>query len=60
MIVDSFFDKSKLDACRQAIEVQVDNLANMLYDGGKIKSKSPHCLIHSVAEIVCLTRSLVC
>ncbi|KAK7484969.1 hypothetical protein BaRGS_00023747 [Batillaria attramentaria] len=38
VIVDSFFKKEELDACREAIEVLVDDLANMLYTGGKIKS----------------------
>ena len=40
MIVDSFFKKEELDACRDAIDVLVDDLANMLYTGNKIKSKS--------------------
>jgi hypothetical protein len=39
VIVDSFFKKEELDACRDAIEVLVDDLANMLYVGKKIKSK---------------------
>ena len=41
VIVDKFFDKTtELDPCRTAIEKQVDNLANMLFAGGKIKSKT--------------------
>ena len=40
VIVDSFFKKEELDACRDAIDVLVDDLANMLYTGNKIKSKS--------------------
>jgi len=38
VIVDKFFDKEELDACREAVTVQVDDLANMLYRGGKIKN----------------------
>ena len=39
MVVDSFFKKEELDACREAIKLQVDDLAESLYRGGKIKSK---------------------
>ncbi|PVD25798.1 hypothetical protein C0Q70_13458 [Pomacea canaliculata] len=38
VIVDSFFQKEELDACRLAIEAIVDDLAQMLYRGGKIKN----------------------
>ncbi|KAK7104220.1 phytanoyl-CoA dioxygenase domain-containing protein 1-like [Littorina saxatilis] len=38
VIVDSFFKKEELDACREAIEVLVDDLANMLFTGKKIKN----------------------
>ena len=39
VIVDSFFKKEELDACRDAIDVLVDDLARMLYTGNKIKGK---------------------
>ena len=51
VLVDSFFKKEELDACRDAIEVLVDGLANMLYTGNKIKSKS--------ASEIWLTRFLI-
>lgn len=38
VIVDSFFDKKYLDACRDAIGVFVDELAESLLNGGKITS----------------------
>ncbi|KAK7103955.1 phytanoyl-CoA dioxygenase domain-containing protein 1 homolog [Littorina saxatilis] len=38
VVVPSFFKKEELDACRDAISEQVDDLANMLYGGGKIKN----------------------
>ena len=39
VIVDSFFKKEELDACRDAIDALVDDLARMLYTGNKIKGK---------------------
>ena len=39
VIIENFFDKSKLDVCRDAVDVLVDELANKLYKGGKIKGK---------------------
>ena len=39
MIVDSFFDKEEVDACRASVEKLVDDLAQLLYNGGKVKSK---------------------
>ena len=39
MIVDSFFKKEELDACRDAIDVLVDDLARVLYTSNKIKGK---------------------
>lgn len=38
VIVDKFFELPELDACREAINQQVDNLANLLHRGGKIKN----------------------
>ncbi|XP_076463677.1 phytanoyl-CoA dioxygenase domain-containing protein 1-like [Babylonia areolata] len=38
VIVESFFKKEELDACRESIEVLVDDLANLLYNGKKIKN----------------------
>ena len=44
LIVENFFDTEKeLDPVRKDIEVLVDNLANKLYDAGKIKSESVDC-----------------
>ena len=39
VIVDSFFKKEELDACRDAIDVLVDDLARVLYTSNKIKGK---------------------
>ncbi|XP_046340454.2 phytanoyl-CoA dioxygenase domain-containing protein 1-like [Haliotis rufescens] len=38
LIVDKFFSKEELDPCRKAIEKQVEDLAQKLYKGGKIKN----------------------
>ncbi|KAL8622941.1 hypothetical protein ACOMHN_027062 [Nucella lapillus] len=38
VVVDSFFKKEELDACRDSIDKLVDDLANLLYTGKKIKS----------------------
>ncbi|XP_076463481.1 phytanoyl-CoA dioxygenase domain-containing protein 1-like [Babylonia areolata] len=38
VVIDSFFDKAKLDACRESIAQMVDDLAQLLYDGGKVKN----------------------
>merc|ERR1711963_807250 len=38
VVVPQFFEKAELDACREATAEQVEDLANMLYQGGKIKS----------------------
>ena len=37
MVVDDFFTKDELEPCRQEIATIVDNLANRLYNAGKIK-----------------------
>lgn len=40
MVVNNFFDTQKdLDPCREAISLMVDQLADKLYDAGKIKGK---------------------
>ncbi|KAL8619569.1 hypothetical protein ACOMHN_019625 [Nucella lapillus] len=38
LIVDNFFDTAKLDACRESCAQIVDEVAQMLYDGGKVKN----------------------
>ncbi|XP_071079579.1 phytanoyl-CoA dioxygenase domain-containing protein 1-like [Haliotis cracherodii] len=38
LIVEKFFSKEELDPCREAIEKQVEDLAQKLYKGGKIKN----------------------
>ncbi|XP_076450424.1 1-deoxypentalenic acid 11-beta-hydroxylase-like [Babylonia areolata] len=38
VVVESFFSKEDLQACRDAIDILVDDLANMLHRGGKIKN----------------------
>jgi hypothetical protein len=40
LVIDSFFDRSELDLGQQAVNDLVDELANKLYDAGKIKSKT--------------------
>ena len=39
MIVPEFFKKEELDACRRDVEVLVDNVANVLFENGKIQGK---------------------
>ncbi|KAH9505053.1 hypothetical protein Btru_061527 [Bulinus truncatus] len=38
LLVPKFFEGEELEPCRRSIEKLVDDLANMLYDGGKIKN----------------------
>ncbi|XP_059146502.1 phytanoyl-CoA dioxygenase domain-containing protein 1-like [Physella acuta] len=38
LLVPKFFTEEELEPCRKAIEKMVDDLAQMLYDGGKIKN----------------------
>ena len=38
VIVENFFAKEELDACREAINVLVEELAQKLYRAGKIRS----------------------
>uniref|UniRef100_A0A0B7BFG3 Phytanoyl-CoA dioxygenase n=1 Tax=Arion vulgaris TaxID=1028688 RepID=A0A0B7BFG3_9EUPU len=38
LVVPDFFKKEELDVCRNDVETLVDDLAQMLYDGGKITS----------------------
>lgn len=39
MLVKDYFDKTLLDKAREAIKELVDELANVLYSTGKIKSQ---------------------
>jgi len=38
LAIDSFFNEEELNACKEAINLLVDELANKLYKAGKIKS----------------------
>lgn len=40
LIVENFFDKSDLDACREAVNELVDQLARKLFNAGKIKGNT--------------------
>lgn len=40
LIVEDFFDKSDLDACREAVNELVDQLARKLFSAGKIKGNT--------------------
>ena len=40
VIVPEFFKKEELDACRRDVEELVDNVANLLFENGKIKGKA--------------------
>jgi len=38
LVIDNFFKEEELNACKDAINLLVDQLANKLYSAGKIKS----------------------
>lgn len=52
LVVPDFFKKEELDACRKDVEKLVDDLAQSLYDGGKITSLyKEHDLFHRLTYI---------